>query len=116
MVCRLAWATEMYADQVVDLDLPSDNLDLDDGGSYDLTVMGFGTLRSGGSTPSNLQEVQVPYVPNDSCGSYPSNEIYPSMLCAGYLSGGYDACQGDSGGPIGLEVNGAWRQVGVVSW
>ena len=77
----------------------------------DLTVIGFGALSSGGSSPNRLQEVVVDYVTDSTCNAAYSGEITPNlMLCA--ASPGKDSCQGDSGGPI--FANG--KLVGVVSW
>lgn len=40
-----------------------------------------------------------------------------NMMCAGLASGVNDACKGDSGGPLMMQrANGAWVQVGIVSW
>ena len=70
---KLKWASKLYADQVVALDSPTDGLELKSGD--DLVTFGFGTLTSGGTTPNIMQEVTIDYIPNASCGSYPSNEI-----------------------------------------
>ncbi|XP_046630049.1 trypsin-1-like [Neodiprion virginianus] len=76
-------------------------------------VSGWGTTREGTeSAPVILQQVSVPLVASDTCNSLYFGRITSGMLCAGYLSGGYDACQGDSGGP--LVSNGIL--IGIVSW
>ncbi|XP_054738170.1 trypsin zeta-like [Anastrepha obliqua] len=77
------------------------------------TVSGWGTLSSGGTSPTMLQEVKVPIVSNEICNADYSGLITDSMLCAGVRgTGGKDACQGDSGGP--LLVNN--KLAGIVSW
>ena len=77
----------------------------------DLTVIGFGTLSSGGNQPNTLYEVVVDFVTDSTCNSAYGGQITPNiMMCA--ASPGKDSCQGDSGGPI--FANG--KQVGVVSW
>jgi secreted trypsin-like serine protease len=67
----------------------------------DLTVLGLGTLSSGGSTPDFLKDVVVPTVSNQYCGSAQSygSEFYPDlMLCAG--EPGKDSCQVSMASPI----------------
>ena len=66
------------------------------------TVIGWGTMRSGGQTAKILRFVDLPYVGLDECKrAMRPLSIYDSMVCAGFLKfGGKDACQGDSGGPL----------------
>ena len=45
-------------------------------------------FQLGGDTSPTLLEVSVPLM--DGCGS---QSITEHMICAGYLSGGYDSCQ-----------------------
>jgi len=81
-------------------------------GGEELTVMGWGTLTQGGSTPEQLMAVNVPQM---SCTlGYSSSDITSTMFCAGFQQGGKDSCQGDSGGP--LIRKGTNEQVGIVSW
>lgn len=81
------------------------------------TIIGLGLLSEGGSAPSVLYKANVPVVSNSACkNSYGSSNIKPSMLCAGYASGGTDACQGDSGGPLFVTINGQRVQAGITSW
>ena len=65
-----------------------------------LTVSGWGTLSSGGSTPNVLHKVAVPGLTNAVCvQAYNGYQITEQMLCAGNIEeGGVDSCQGDSGG------------------
>ena len=83
-------------------------------------VVGFGVDSSGFLT-EHLNNATVPLVSEETCehsDSYPGwpygNPISPSMICAGYKSGGTDASQGDSGGPL-LNAR-TLAQVGIVSW
>jgi trypsin len=81
-----------------------------------LTVAGWGTTTSGGSSlPVNLLKVDVPVISRATCNSdYGSGRVTTAMFCAGLTQGGKDSCQGDSGGPI---INTSSRvQLGVVSW
>lgn len=102
------------------------------------TVAGWGALTEGGSSPSVLMKVDVPYVEDAPCNaSYATVNLVvtESMVC--YGEGGKDSCQGggllertspntpatvqlkkifisDSGGPI---VCGADKTLcGIVSW
>jgi len=84
-----------------------------------LTVAGWGTLTSGGSTPDKLMEVDVPVVSNADCNTaYGSGSITADMICAGLIgTGGKDSCQGDSGGPLfAVDKGGSYVLIGVVSW
>jgi len=81
------------------------------------TVLGWGSLQEGGSSPDTLQKVEVPIVSNTVCNQQYSGDITESMMCAGVENGGKDACQGDSGGPlVAYDDFGLPRLLGVVSW
>ena len=58
-----------------------------------MTILGWGTLYSGGGHPDVLQEVIVPHVPQDECENlyWPNDEIEDNMICAG--EAGKDSCQ-----------------------
>ena len=75
---------------------------LSQGRQMTTTVIGWGTMRSGGQTAKILRFVDLPYVGLDECKrAMRPLSIYDSMVCAGFLKfGGKDACQGDSGGPL----------------
>ncbi|HHF0487833.1 trypsin-like serine protease [Vibrio diabolicus] len=83
-----------------------------------LTVAGLGRTSEGGSSPSRLQEVDVPLVSDTTCrqagGNYTT--VGEVSFCAGIPQGGIDSCQGDSGGPIVINRGGVITQLGVVSW
>jgi len=83
----------------------------------DVTVMGWGTTQSGGSSSDVLLEVEVDIVSNSDCESdYGSGAITDVMMCA--ARDGKDSCQGDSGGPLVIVGSDAATdvQVGIVSW
>jgi len=85
----------------------------------DCWITGWGTLSSGGSTPSILQEAMVDIKTNAQCDSdYGSTQITDDMICAnGNNNGGTtDACQGDSGGPLVCNKGGFWYVEGATSW
>lgn len=113
---RLERSSTLYEPVQLDAPGPGDGLELSAGD--DLTVMGFGTLSSGGSSSTVLREVEVDYITNAACSQdpydYSPNEITDTMLCAGRA--GKDSCQGDSGGPIVANATGTPKQVGIVSW
>jgi len=83
---------------------------------------GWGTLSSGGSHPTILQEAQVTVISNSECMSdygYSKGEITDKMICAqGRNANGdiTDACQGDSGGPLVCKEGGSWVIHGATSW
>ncbi len=113
-VIQLAHDSQLYQDQIVQLDSPSDDFNLVAG--QDVTVIGMGTTSSGGSSPNRLQEVTVDYITNADCCrgdyDYPCSDLTSNMMCAARPN--QDSCQGDSGGPI---IDTATRrQVGIVSW
>ena len=59
-----------------------------------LKVIGFGNLSFGGSSPTDLQEVDVQHVPTDECNgpsSYNGEILGETMLCAGVNGGGKDS-------------------------
>lgn len=74
-----------------------------------------------GSSPDNLQEVDVPIVDDADCDTVYGNPVFgfdpSSMVCAGEDTGGKDSCQGDSGGPLLVrDGTGRFVQMGTVSF
>jgi len=84
-----------------------------------LTVMGWGnTAITGNSYPNILREVNLNFANFENCQHQYSaigQALTNNMFCAGG-NGLTDTCQGDSGGPIVRNINGEYRQVGIVSW
>ena len=80
-------------------------------------IVGWGATSENGSTPSTLQEAQVPITTDAYCAGAYSDFDAQSMVCAGYPQGGVDTCQGDSGGPMfGTTATGALKVVGATSF
>jgi len=95
--------------------LPSKGYEWETG--TELLVSGWGTLRSGGSSPDKLNQVTVPLVEFNKCARQNSmSTSWKHVICAGLDEGGKDSCQGDSGGPLVGEVDGSFVLAGVVSW
>ncbi|KAE8621388.1 hypothetical protein XENTR_v10004809 [Xenopus tropicalis] len=81
-------------------------------------ISGWGTTSSGGSIATTLMAASVPLISSTTCNQAAvyGGAISPTMMCAGYLSGGTDTCQGDSGGPLVTKTNSLWWLVGDTSW
>ncbi|WP_435056952.1 S1 family peptidase [Streptomyces sp. bgisy060] len=111
------WALIKLAEPITELptlkiaDTPAHN-------SGTFTVAGWGAAREGGAQQRHLRKANVPFVPDATCqAAYGSDLVPAEEICAGYNQGGVDTCQGDSGGPMfRKDEDGAWIQVGIVSW
>ncbi|KAJ2989705.1 hypothetical protein HDV02_004820 [Globomyces sp. JEL0801] len=80
-----------------------------------LTVAGWGDIRNGSNTGSDImRETTVELNTRATC-----QKVWPKLsqtsLCAGDLLGGKDSCQGDSGGPLFTKTTPPVL-VGVVSY
>jgi secreted trypsin-like serine protease len=82
------------------------------------TIAGWGGASEGGAQQRYLLKATVPFVSDASCQQSYGSELTPGdEICAGFPQGGTDTCQGDSGGPMfRKDNNGAFIQVGIVSW
>ncbi|XP_046451012.1 trypsin-1-like isoform X2 [Daphnia pulex] len=80
----------------------------------DAAIVGWGTVKEGGSLPTVLKQSTVKVLANSKCKqSYPT--ITGNQLCA--AAPGTDTCQGDSGGPLFVRsLGGSWTQTGIVSY
>lgn len=85
-------------------------------------IVGWGATAYDNNQPTNfptiLQEADLPIVSNKTCNQPESYDgtIRDDQICAGFAAGGTDTCGGDSGGPLMAVQNGAFKQVGVVSF
>jgi secreted trypsin-like serine protease len=98
--------------------IPVASLATDDGNvGNNLLATGWGALTQGGSSPIDLQRVQLPLVDRANCNDANSynGQITGNMMCAGRDSGGIDTCQGDSGGPLSRGPNNSLL-TGITSW
>lgn len=83
------------------------------------TVLGWGSMREGGSVTPLMRKVDVPIVSNERANAATSynGQVDATMLAAGFEEGKKDSCQGDSGGPLTIVGStGAPILAGVVSW
>jgi len=86
------------------------------------TVVGWGLIDELGKTESPiLRKVTLPLVSRKTCEADPYVQkrkwsIGPDMLCARTELGKKASCGGDSGGPLFQQLNGAFVQIGIVSW
>ncbi|KAL1023076.1 hypothetical protein UPYG_G00036140 [Umbra pygmaea] len=80
-------------------------------------IIGWGSMREGGSLTNLLQKAAVNIIEPSSCQQAYGDGLTPRMMCAGYMEGGKDTCLGDSGGPLTCrEQSGQWFVAGVTSW
>lgn len=138
-IIKLQWPSQLYADKVVTIDSPTDSFVLNSG--KNLSLMGFGRLKAGGSSPNALHEVALEYMTNSDCiARGVLSLVTDAMLCAGttvgkgachvskrlpcrvyyfnsivkFISSQLVCSKGDSGGPlIDPETQ---MLVGVDSW
>ncbi|XP_054709107.1 trypsin-1-like [Uloborus diversus] len=101
-----------WSHKVQSIDLPSSGYTAH-GHAY---ASGWGLLQEGVRvTPSRLQAVSLPIIPDHECRRAYGDNLAETMICAGYPEGGKSVCQGDSGGPL-FQKHGEAVLIGVVSW
>lgn len=61
-------------------------------GEYAIAT-GWGNTRSDGGRSEILRYVKVPIISRDVCNLLLEDSVTDRMLCAGYITGGYDTCQ-----------------------
>ncbi|MGE6332626.1 S1 family peptidase [Stenotrophomonas sp. NPDC077659] len=114
-VALIQLSTPLAGAEPVNLRLRADANYLKPGRAF--TVIGWGDtdISADRRYPTQLQTVQVPFVPFAECQqAYAGKLSRGKVICAGRE--GMDSCQGDSGGPLLLRLREGWTQFGVVSW
>ncbi|XP_037905161.1 uncharacterized protein LOC119647912 isoform X2 [Hermetia illucens] len=107
----------IFNDYIQPICLPSKESKYEEG--MKCTISGWGSIKSGISTPSNnLKAAHVPIISQDVCKEpyVYGNAITDGMFCAGYLDEGVDACDGDSGGPLACTTPDGETLFGIISW
>ncbi|CAJ1060622.1 transmembrane protease serine 9 [Xyrichtys novacula] len=80
-------------------------------------IMGWGSMREGGSLTNLLQKAAVSVIEQADCQLSYGTVLTQNMMCAGHMEGGRDTCLGDSGGPLTCrQPSGQWFITGVTSW
>uniref|UniRef100_A0A8I5NUC6 Serine protease 38 n=1 Tax=Papio anubis TaxID=9555 RepID=A0A8I5NUC6_PAPAN len=105
----------VFSDSVLPVCLATPEVDLT---SANCWATGWGLVSQQGETSDELQEVQLPLIPEPWCRLLYGHVSYimPDMLCAGDILNVKTVCEGDSGGPLVCEFNRSWLQIGIVSW
>ncbi|EDV95796.1 GH15575 [Drosophila grimshawi] len=83
------------------------------------TISGWGSIKSGMSTPSQeLRAAQLPILPEDTCKQMNvyGDAMTKGMFCAGSMDESVDACEGDSGGPLVCSDEDGETLYGIISW
>lgn len=83
------------------------------------TISGWGSIKSGISTPSNiLRAAQLPILSDETCkqAHVYGNSLTEGMFCAGSMDESVDACDGDSGGPLVCSDADGETLHGIISW
>ncbi|XP_011815912.1 PREDICTED: serine protease 38 [Colobus angolensis palliatus] len=105
----------VFSDSVLPVCLATPEVNLT---SANCWATGWGLVSQQGETSDELQEVQLPLIPEPWCRLLYGHLSYimPDMLCAGDILNVKTVCEGDSGGPLVCEFNRSWLQIGIVSW
>ncbi|KPU78925.1 uncharacterized protein Dana_GF10854, isoform B [Drosophila ananassae] len=106
-----------FSDYVQPICLPDKNEELVE--NRMCTISGWGSIKSGISTPSQvLSSADLPILNDRVCKQ---SNVYGSamtegMFCAGSMDESADACEGDSGGPLVCANNDGETLYGIISW
>ncbi|WP_328403715.1 serine protease [Nocardia sp. NBC_00403] len=89
----------------------------DPGGGVIAQASGWGALREGGETPSQLMGVDLPTVSRQQAqGQYGVTAVTANMIAAGLDAGGKSPGAGDEGSPLVARSNDKATLVGLYSW
>ncbi|XP_023161208.2 uncharacterized protein LOC111592952 isoform X2 [Drosophila hydei] len=83
------------------------------------TISGWGSIKSGVSTPSQeLRAAQLPILADTTCKQMNvyGDAMTEGMFCAGSMDASVDACEGDSGGPLVCSDEDGETLYGIISW
>ncbi|XP_066953771.1 trypsin-1-like isoform X1 [Macrobrachium rosenbergii] len=100
----------VFNEYVAALELPEQEQDFT---SEMCVVTGWGSTHEGGGVSHIMRYTEIPVISDQHCRDfYILDEIFDSMVCAGYDEGHKGSCKGDSGGPLAC---GSYL-TGLVSW
>jgi secreted trypsin-like serine protease len=80
------------------------------------TATGWGNLDNAGTSPTQLQTLQVPIVDNAVATAVYGFPMTDTHIAAGHLTGVDGTCYGDSGGPLVVFQKGEPRLAGITSF
>jgi len=82
------------------------------------STSGWGRTSLTKPPPDVLQTVDTKIITNELCEKENGGvrHVQEGNICSGGQEEGKGACFGDSGGPLQIKLDGAWTQVGIVSW
>ncbi|XP_023031907.1 uncharacterized protein LOC6643128 isoform X2 [Drosophila willistoni] len=106
-----------FSDYVQPICLPEKNVPL--GENRTCTISGWGSIKSGLSTPSQiLRSAQLPILSDATCkrSNVYGDAMTDGMFCAGSMDESVDACEGDSGGPLVCSDEDGETLYGIISW
>lgn len=105
-----------YTDFIKPVKLPCRNPNPPDFAGVTARVSGWGqTSDAVAGVTAVLNYVDLSVITNAQCATVFGSYVISSTLCVSTLDG-HSTCNGDSGGPLVTEIDGAYTQIGVVSF
>lgn len=116
-IMLLAEAVEL-SDSIQTIRLPMHSQQTFSFEGYQALVSGFGYTSTDGSISNQLMWINARVILNSECANvFGSSVIIESTICAhGWDDNFQSTCNGDSGGPMVIYEDGAYTQIGVVSF